>query len=157
MKYFIYLLLFMTFNSAKTLRLKIINTPIYNFIPFLAFHHIALIYNENDIFSIDFSPNENINSPYIIIKLLQGKNIKGKIRINHIKDKSINIYKLKSNIFFENYNSQFLEENFEKLKKIDYCIVDSIKLWNTSFQLYKRNCQHFCKFLQLNYQSELHH
>jgi hypothetical protein len=72
MKYFLFLLFFVT-TFSKKFSLKFINKPIYDSIPICPFHSIVILENnneKNDVFAIDFSPLENITSPKVVFKLL---------------------------------------------------------------------------------------
>jgi len=169
MKYFLFLLFFVTVFSKK-FSLKIINTPIYKSIPIFLFHSIVFIETndfenlnneKNEVFAIDFSPIEDIGNPSIIFKLLQGKQIKGKIRISRFskevyknifsKEHLTNTFYSKKTTIFEGSNTQLTDENLKRLDIIDPYLVSIIKYWGSSFQIYKRNCRHFSRFLQKHY------
>ena len=171
MKYFLFLLFFLVFapiSIGKKFSLKIINTPIYSSIPICPFHSVVLLQNnnfenlninKNEGFVIDFSPMEDISSRNVILKLLQGKTIQGKVRVFRFSTelcKTIfrepltnNLYSKKS--FYESSEIQVTNENIKKLENIDPYLVFIIKSWDSSFQIYNRNCRNFSDFLQRNY------
>jgi hypothetical protein len=146
--------------------LKLINTPIYNSVPILKLHSIAVLQNNNnleklnnennDVFLIDFSPVEDISSPNVIFKLLQGKKIPGKIRVfciskSLLKDTITKDNCLQNTKFIDNLDPKLNNENIKKLEKIDSYLVNIINSWGSSFQVYNRNCRHFTNYLKKNY------
>ena len=168
MKYFLFVLFFITALSKK-FSLKIMNTPIYQSIPICLFHSIVLLENndfdnennvKNDVFVVDFSPLEDIGSPNIIFKIVQGQKIQGNIRVCVLpkelykpisREPWVNKLYSKKTTIFESVDSQVTNENLKKLENIDPYLVFIIKSWGTSFQLYNRNCRHFSNFLQRHY------
>jgi hypothetical protein len=163
-KFLVILLLLINTYSNKLL-IKLINTPVYHFIPIIKLHSIAVLqnnvseknhHNNQDIFLIDFSPIDDISSPDVIFKIIQGKPIRGKIRVlcfsqedskSIIRENSNKDLFLNNNKLMDNLDPIISNENLKKLKKIDPYIVTIINLWDPSFQIYKRNCRHFSKFL----------
>ena len=169
MKYILFLF-FLIIVSSKKFSFKFINTPIYNSFPSCLFHSIVLLENTNFDnvnnekkydFVLDFTPIEDIASPNVIFKLLQGKNIQGMVRVSRFSKefhKSIftkehfkNIFYSNKNTFFEDDTTQVTNENLKQLEIIDPYLVSIIKSWGSSFQIYKRNCRHFSNFLYKNY------
>lgn len=163
MKYFLFLLFFVTALSEK-FSFKFINTPIYNSIPICPLHSITILQNNdlnllnkenNDVFAIDFCPHEDIKTPNVIFKLLLGKKIQGRVRVFHFSNFTSepltnNLYSKKTTIF-ETFDRQLTNKNLKKLEAIDPYIVFIIKSWGTSFQIYNRNCRHFSNFLKKHY------
>jgi len=119
---------------------KIINTPIYPFVPILRLHNIVIL-EKNDIpmYAIDFSPVEDITKGQVIQNLLLGKTIKGKIRIFDL-----------SKIEDKNIKNQAIVD-FQELEKIDPYLASILKVWGSSFQIYNRNCRHFTRFITQYY------
>lgn len=168
MNYFLFFLFLVSVVSKKFL-LKFINTPIYKSIPISLFHSVILLENnninnpnseENTFFAIDFCPIEDIGSPNVILKLLQGQNIQGKIRVFSFSKefyKTISKEPLTNNLYskettiFESFNPQLSNENMRKLENIDSQLVLIIKSWGSSFQIYNRNCRHFSNFIKKHY------
>ena len=157
------ILLFLVTVSSKKFSFQFINTPIYKSMPICLFHKIVLLENNevnNEIYAIDFSPVDNIASPNIILKLIKGEKIPGKLRLISLSkgiDKPIfndtltkNLYSTQNNIF-ENCNSEITNYNLKKLEKSDPYLARIIEYWDTSFQIYKRNCHHFSSYLYNNY------
>jgi hypothetical protein len=137
---------------SKKFNIKVINTPIYNFIPF-ALHKLVILKkckfenktNYNDIFAVDFCPSGNICSPFYVKKLLSGESVEGKIRVFRFNE--INHKKFVRELFYYNVDTN----NLELLKEIDpelFCIIQS---WDSNFQLYKHNCRYFSSYLVKNY------
>ena len=160
MKYFLFLLFFVTALSNK-FSFEFINTPIYKSIPIFPLHSIVILKNndfkkdKNEVFAVDFCPDEDIEKPNVIFKLLQGKKIQGRVRVFHFSNFSSepfknNLYSKKTTIF-ENSDRQLTNENLKKLEYIDPYIVSIIKLWGSSFQIYNRNCRNFSNFFKKNY------
>ena len=143
------LFLFLIVTFSKKFSLKIINTPIYNSIPVFPLHSVVLLYDDLNTFAIDFSPFEDITSPKTIIKLLQGKQIQGKLRLNNFSQNETKY--LKNNKIFKNFDNNLTDINLKKLENIDSDIISIIKLWGSSFQIYKRNCRNFSYFLKKQY------
>ena len=137
--------------------LKVINTPVFSSIPVSLLHNVVL-FEANDVekYAIDFSPSENIESPNVILKLLLGKTIQGRIRVScfskelcqsvHREPFTSILYSTK-NDFFEKIDSQITDKNLNKIDDIDPHFVNTIKSWDLSYQIYKRNCRHFTQFL----------
>jgi hypothetical protein len=162
MQFLLFLLLFFITVASNKFSFRFINSPIYKSVPIFLFHRIILLENKEKthVFALDFSPIENIGYPSIILKLLQGKSIQGRIRIaifpeaNYkfiYKDNLTNSLNLKQNIIFEGVDQDVTNQNLLKLASIDPQVVFLVKSWGTLFQLYKRNCRHFCNYLNNNY------
>lgn len=126
---------------------KIINTPVYGNNQILKLHDIILVkknklINENnleDVFIIDFSPDEDITNKIVIKKLLLGKKINGKIRVLYFD-------KISKKDISKELNNDAKLCNINLLKLYDKNIYDIIDNWNTSFNLYNNNCKHFSKY-----------
>jgi hypothetical protein len=142
-KFFILLL-----SSVVALQTKLFTTPIFSFMPKLKLHHIVLlskstdknIFNNNiinDVYIIDYTPLEDINLK-TGLKLFLGEKIKGRVRIVHMN--KIN----KTTLIDDWYN----ETKFNTLNKLDdENINEIIRKWDTKFQFYGNNCQHFGKYM----------
>jgi len=132
--------------------IKIINIPIYN-CGLCNFHDIVLAkmdeFNVNDtmyknLYAIDFCPCENYMDSKVIKKLLLGKSIPGKIQVHYI-DK-VDIDSLTTN--FNTINKKLV--SVESIKKIDSHLYKLLQSWNTSYHLYKHNCQSFSHYIRTN-------
>lgn len=134
--------------------------------PICLFHKsVVLLNNETKhIYAVDFSPLENISSPIVIVKLLLGKSIKGKLRVSQLSEELYNYLSVeplthnlyaKNSLLFENNDFQITNENLKHLETQDPFLVSIIKLWGDAFQLYTRNCQSFSDFLSYHYFQEL--
>jgi hypothetical protein len=161
MKYLLFLLFFITVASNK-FSFRFINSPIYKSVPIFLFHRIILLENKekNHVFALDFSPMENIGNPSVILKLLQGRSIQGRIRVVNFpeenykfinKENLTNSLYVKQNTFLNEIEQEETNENLLKLESIDPQLVFLVKSWGTSFQIYNRNCRHFCNYLNNNY------
>ena len=142
-KFFIVLL-----SSVVALQTQIFTTPIFSFMPKLKLHHIVLlskstdknIFNNkiiDDVYIIDYTPLEDMNLK-TGLKLFLGEKIRGHVRIVHMN--KIN----KTTLIDDWYN----ETKFNTLNKLDdENINEIIRKWDTKFQLYGNNCQHFGKYM----------
>ena len=159
--FFIFINSFNIFKSQFNINnIKILKTPILNFIPQLKLHHILIIpeYNNKSIYTIDFSPI-NQTKTTTLLKLLFAKNVPAEIRIRHINLSKFNLtynnYNDNTliNIWYNGNSQNYLESQlisdqvFKKIKnkKIKKFIAN-IKTWNTSMNLYTHNCQHFSTY-----------
>jgi phage FluMu protein gp41 len=131
------------------------------FLPQLKAHHIVLISTQqkNNAYTIDFSPLP-IDSSFMQAQLylLFAGNVQGEIRVRHIEnayskdDKEIISEWEKVNDLYSNGNgdiSQKLSNQvIASIKDADVItLLDKIKKWNTTMNLYTHNCQHFSKFV----------
>jgi hypothetical protein len=153
MKLFLFFSLFIATVSNK-FSIKVVHTPVYHSIPLCPFHNIIILqendfenlnHEKNNFFAIDFSPSEDIGSPNIILKLLLGKNIQGKIRVFHFPKE------LYETFIREPLPDNPSPENFKNLKNIDPYLASIIQSWGSTFHIYNRNCRHFGNFLQRYY------
>ena len=165
--FFLFFIFINSFNIFKSTNLyninhiKILKTPILNFLPQLKLHHIVVIpeYNNKSIYTIDFSP---INQTHTntLLKLLFAQNIPAEIRIRHIDLSKYNLTynnyneRILINIWhnsnFQNYlESQLISDQvFKKIKNKNIKkFITNIKTWNTSMNLYTHNCQHFSQYI----------
>ena len=136
------------FSSVVALQTKLFTTPIFSFMPKLKLHHIVLlskstdknIFNNNiidDVYIIDYTPLEDLNLK-TGLKLFLGGKINGHVRIVHMN--KIN----KTTLIDDWYN----ETKFNTLNKLDdENINEIIRKWDTTFQVYGNNCQHFGKYM----------
>ena len=128
--------------------LKIIKSPIHNFIPKINEHHIVVLYNNNDknnIYTIDFSPINN-NSK-ILIKLFLGKNVSSIIRIKNLNYNN----SLYSKDFINKWEN---EKNFSFFNIKDKKIKDFLYkhyFVNREMNLYNYNSKHFAKIIYDDY------
>lgn len=143
--------------------LKLIKTPILNFIPFLKLHHIVLLSSKakDGSYAIDFSPFYQSNKK-TLFKLFLGKNVDAEIRIRFIPnninndDKNIIDYWYNSNsiIPYESKNksieilSNMCNENcLCKDENMQHIFKNIMNEWSDSMNLYNHNCQHFSSFV----------
>ena len=135
---------------SKRFSTKVLHSPIYHATPMCNLHSVILFKegdfenpnNEfNDVFAVDFCPFEDIGSPQVILKLLSGKTIQGKIRVFHF-----------DNILYPDLIRELLRDDppkngLKQLEEVDPYLTSIIKSWGSSFQLYTRNCRHFSRYL----------
>jgi hypothetical protein len=129
------------------------NTAIINFLPQLKQHHVVLLENNNDVYSIDFTPVEDNQRNQRLIKLLLGKNVKAAIRIRYIKNSTLweeeKIIKTIWNKTLDENESRALTNSIYNSIKDEEIkdFVDKLLQWkldkNQTMNLYTRNCQHF--------------
>lgn len=134
--------------SLVALQTKLFTTPICSFLPRLKLHHIVLlskssdkhIFNDNiinDIYILDYTPLKDININ-IGLQLLLGKKMKGCVRIVHLNTTN------QSTLIDDWYN----ETKLNIFTGIDDQHIHNIIIqWDTTFQLYANNCQHFAKYV----------
>uniref|UniRef100_A0A6C0B187 PPPDE domain-containing protein n=1 Tax=viral metagenome TaxID=1070528 RepID=A0A6C0B187_9ZZZZ len=126
-------------------------TSILPFLPQLKLHDVFIFAHDyqkstntfNNLYAIDFSPKEELNS-LNIIKLAMGLSIPGKVRVVH---------------FNTIHSLNFTEEWYEKVKYLEHSsdmfhIYPCIKLWESRFNIYTHNCKHFSYYLQSNIKSK---
>jgi hypothetical protein len=148
--YFLFLILYL-FN-AEEVHQKVLHTSILNFAPFLKLHHIVVIWDTKEMYTIDFSPINQPN-PTTLLKLFIGKNVPAETRIRRIEktmfsnDEEIidnwnnqnthnaEISELLTNRTFEDIQNKNLKEKIIKMRS-----------WRTTMNLYSQNCQHFSSF-----------
>jgi len=148
LKYFLLNLISYTYGFIST---KIISTSIYENNQISKLHDIVLfkknkLINDSileDIFVIDFSPNEDITNRDVIKKLLFGQNITSKIRLLYFD-------KIKKEDISKELNNITKLCNINLLKSYDKNIYNIINSWNTSFNLYNHNCKTFSKYFVLS-------
>ena len=151
---FIFLLGIVLINSK--IQMKIIKTPILSFLPQLKLHHLIVLSNDENVYTIDFTPLNNIQNKKGILDLIIGKNIKGFVRLMIIENTEINDTKKIVSIW----------EDISKIqsKELSYQIYDSIQnydmriiirnliYWkkdkNQDMNLYFRNCIHFSNYVK---------
>ena len=160
-------------NNTNTYQTKIVNTPIFYYLPKISlFHHIILttknkdIDRMKDVYIFDYSQQAKLN-PFTILKLVIGCSVPSEIRIIHfpeINDTTLidDWYKKtslpndfrKTLIKLNNENklmtcpflSFFKSSNYKNDDNIDKIIKTSSK----PFNLYTNNCQTFSKYFVSN-------
>lgn len=138
-------LLFLLFNHHNSFQLQIIKSSILKFLPELKEHSIVVLYENDNGYTIDFSPtNQTLKT---LLNLFIGKNVESIIRIRYIND----ITNIESNEFIDRWHSQYNIEytdiKNENIKNFIYKYHDIKKDMN----LYKFNCQHFAKIIYNDY------
>jgi len=136
--------------TDSKLQMRIMRTSILNFAPCLKLHHLVLLENCGDLYTIDFTPIHQ-ERPDTLLKLLTGQNVPAEIRIRRYKN--TNMYDDKT--ILQMWDSNITEKQSRELSKL---VCDSIEdneventialylLWEKNKQymnLYTRNCQHF--------------
>jgi hypothetical protein len=149
---------FVSFANSKV-KMKIIKTPILSFVPQFKQHHVVIIQNERDnLYAIDFSPTVEPISKRLFL-LFMAKNVPAEIRVRKLEkvnieenDKIIEEWKIQTNqSAFE--SKKITETVIKKIKNAELIkILDKVKLWNSSMNVYTHNCQHFSSFIKNNLQ-----
>ena len=149
------MILFFLFSFAlysHQIQTRIVYTPIHSYLPFVKMHHFIVFSNpsvERSIYIVDFSPINKTVKP-----LLLGKTIPGEVRIRYLNNATIyDDYKkiveaVEINASLEKSrqltNDVYHETRDVKVKQI----MSKIKTWDeTRMNMYKRNCQHFGRFV----------
>jgi hypothetical protein len=144
-------LLFFPGFLAKKLFTKIVHTPIYDSINLCNAHHVVLLkktpFEDNqleykDLYVVDFSPSEDITNWNVVWNIFSGKKIQGKIRVFHL-DKC----DLSTNVVETILDCQDKLIPLDHIKDIDLDMYRRIQGWDPSFQLYRKNCQHFARYI----------
>lgn len=151
-KLFIIFVNFVIYN--KSFNIKILKTSILSFTPQLKLHHIVIIENKSDLYSIDFSPI-NQTSQKILLKLLFAQNVPAEIRLRKIE----NISFYEDEKIIDNWSSK-IKTNYEESQELSIDVynnnedeniknfIDKINCWDKKMNLYNHNCQHFSKFVK---------
>jgi hypothetical protein len=153
-----FLLIFINFIIYnECFNIKILKTSILNFAPQLKLHHLVLLENKSDLYSIDFSPI-NQTSQKILLKLLFAQNVPAEIRLRKIENISFSEEKE----IIDNWSSM-IKNNYEESEELSDFVysgiddesiksfIDKINYWDKKMNLYNHNCQHFSKFIQRLY------
>ena len=164
------LLLYKKINCKK-FNLDIINTHIIEQIPIIKLHHIVILSQSDEFYTLDFTPIGNLSIKRSF-NLLSGKNVPGEIRlrkITNLNNNAMNKQKKckKYKFFLENYiinefktlnPEDYIESNrlsnitFNNIKNNDIKeFIKSYMVINKSMNLYTNNCQHFSKIVYNNY------
>jgi hypothetical protein len=145
----IFLSIFVKPTDSK-LQMRIMQTSILNFAPCLKLHHLVLLANCEDLYTIDFTPIDQ-QRPDTLLKLLTGQNVPAEIRLRCLKN--TNMYDDKT--ILKMWDSNITEKQSRELSESLYNSIqdneikemfDRFLLWENKKQymnLYTRNCQHF--------------
>jgi len=100
-------------------QMRIMKTSILNFIPYLKLHHLVLLSNNEDLYTIDFTPihQERLDT---LLKLITGQNVPAEIRLRYLQKTSINDDKKVMTIWDTHLT-------YEKSKKLTNEIYSNIK------------------------------
>jgi hypothetical protein len=141
-------LLFILMVSCE-FQMRILKTPIFH----LPIKHHSVLLSKKGVYSIDFTPVENIRDPKVLLKLLLGKNIRGELRLRYI---DTDIFDKKGIIAIVDKNMTELESRilsdsvYKSIKDHEIkTIIKKMLEWgsDSELNLYKRNCQHFCNYV----------
>jgi len=150
--YLLFLILYL-FN-AEEVQQKVLHTSILNFAPFLKLHHIVVLWDTKEMYTVDFSPINQPN-PRTLLKLFIGKNVPAETRIRRIENtrfsndeeiiekwnkqntQNAEVSELLTNKTFEKIQNEILKEKIIKMRS-----------WRTTMNLYMQNCQHFSSFTE---------
>jgi len=146
------------------LQMRIMKTSIFNFAPCLKLHHLVLLTNGNDLYTIDFTPIDQ-EKPDTLLKLLTGQNVPAEIRLRCFEKTNINDDKKVMTI----WDAPFTNEESIKLTNKIYSnikdneiksFIEKLFYWKhknklseknsnrEEMNLYVCNCQHFSKFAE---------
>ena len=96
----------------------------------------------HDLYAVDFSPSEDITNWNVVWNIFSGKIIQGKVRVFHL-DKC----DLSTNVVETILDCQDRLIPLDQIKDIDADMYRRIQGWDPSFQLYRKNCQHFARYI----------
>jgi hypothetical protein len=156
MIYFILFTFCLLIGNATKIVTRILKTPITGISKNPQLHHVVLISNTHDLYTIDFSPmrSQIISPEKTAIDLFLARYVPGEIRVREIQNctfeedrKIIDLWNKSNNVTtlvslhqtisaIQTMNDTFLRE------KMMYIIQH----WDTSMQLYTNNCQHFSRY-----------
>ena len=141
-------------NASITTR--ILKTPIFGISPCLGKHHAIIISDENNtsgIYLLDYTPITQIDEPILMtqLKLLFGQTVPAEVRLRFIKDvtndcdilKSPDILNIKDTIKSQQISNQVFKNI--RQPEIRWIITTLSKKPYGGMNLYKYNCQHFCR------------
>ena len=146
---YILLLLLSLSIGAYSFYIKIIKSPIFNIPPKINLHHIVVLYENTDSYTLDFSPtNQFCNT---LFKLTIGQNVDSHIKIKYIKlnDRDYNTIGSKKYIDIWSNQSIIVVDDIINIdiKNFVYKHYNITKKMN----LYKFNCQHYAKIVYNDY------
>lgn len=142
-----YLFLFFCLFNAEQIHHKVLHTSILNFAPFLKLHHVVVLWDSNEMYTIDFSPINQPN-PRTLLNLILGKNVPAETRIRKIENTSFTNEEIIKDWNGQNSQNIFdlTNKTFEKIQNKDLKeIITKLRSWK-SMNLYNQNCQHFSSF-----------
>jgi hypothetical protein len=155
-KLFMIFLPFFIDSIHTTFNIRILKTPLFASSPCFGKHHAILITDTNDksnVYFLDYSPiipsTETVFS--IRMKLLFGQTVRAETRLRFIRNVSDDSQIIKSPDVFDIQDSvkskQITDQTLQSIKEKD--IKEFIKRimdkQNGKMNLYKYNCQHFCR------------
>lgn len=137
-------LLYSFFILSYSFQFKIVKSPI----PILPInlHHIVVLYENDNSYTIDFSPMDQ--SVKTLFNLIIGKNVKSKIKIRYINISDIDINSNNYINIWNNQNNINLDNvKCDKIKKF----MNKYYYMEKDINIYNFNCQHFAKILYNDY------
>lgn len=154
----IYYIFVNIFSVPPNFQMRIMPTPIFDFLPQFKQHHLVLLSKSDGVYSIDFTPVEDRRRIKTSFKMFLGKNVKGEIRIRYVKGSTLweedkIITAICEKPFSENESRALTNtiHNSIKDKQIKN-FVDNLIEWkkdkNQTMNLYIRNCQHFSRYAE---------
>jgi len=164
---FYLLLLFLRGLQAYDFRMRILQTPIFHFLPDLKLHHIVVLENKNEneniekgVYTVDFTP---IHQSHLKtqLKLLLSYNVPAEVRLRRIDNVNFN----ETDEIVSEWNSMN-ERNEYQSEKLSHKTYDRIhnseiksfislaKKWDKSMNVYTHNCQHFSSYAKRIYDSD---
>lgn len=136
--------------SVRIMNTPILNNPLLNICKLNHNHAIVVIKKgeflctngyEKDVFIVDFSPSESIDEIQIIVKLLLGKRVLGKLRVFYFPE--IEYKKIR-----EEWTKKTQEPyDYRVINDLDQNILDILSKWKPYFHLYNHNCKSLGKYL----------
>ena len=170
MKY--YYLLYILFSFLRGIhtynfQMRIIHSPIFNFLPDMKLHHIivmenkdAMEHNEKGVYTIDFTP---IHQSHLKtqLRLLLSYNVPAEIRIRRLDGLLFNdTDKILSKWNSINENNEYQSDKlstaiYNRIYNFELkTFIALVKKWDKLMNMYTHNCQHFSSHAERIYASE---
>jgi len=117
--------------------IKILKTPMVDFLPRINLHHVVILKEKSSIYAIDFTPIDQ-HKIETLKNLLSGKHVPAEIRVIPI---------LKSP--FDNEEALLNEWEMKREKPRKLIALPILEGWKSdTIHLYEHNCQHFSRFIK---------
>ena len=141
---FVFFLLILLNNAMKINNgVKKEYAAILSFIPMLRVHDIVIVYYNNEILTIDYTPI-NQSQHDVLLKLFMGKYVPAEVRIRKMATWNLTEWYCLPSIGVHDINDIIIRKKITR-------VIDT---WNHNnnnrglgMNLYKRNCKHFSNFV----------
>ena len=145
-------------NTTPAIQVRVLHTAILNYFPQLKLHHIVVIADNENIYTIDFSPIHQ-SQVKTLLRLFFAQNVPAEIRIRHItplhrlhmlhNDAKIIHTWNQMNQIDSVASHKLTVETFEQItNKETKEFISKIVVIPHVMNLYKYNCQHYSHFVR---------